>query len=126
MMKNPRKTSTLAETSIQGGHLYFEDARQCHVDDPQFSDIIGDGYTKSIRVVSLDYDWERKVYLDYTTTVTEQINVEMTLRLEKRRNSFVWYAYRRVHGTLFKKYVGLSENVTQQRLLDIAKGMPSK
>jgi hypothetical protein len=34
--------------------LYFEDARQYTVDDEQFKDIIGDGYTKAIRIMSLD------------------------------------------------------------------------
>jgi hypothetical protein len=120
-----RSTKTGTETSIKDGVLFFEDARQCHIDDDAFPEIIGDGYTKTIRVISLSSEWIRNVWLDNGIKVKEDIDVGMTLRREIRSGRGYWYAYRRVFGKLHKCFVGTDENVTQTRLLDIAKAMPS-
>lgn len=120
-----RKTKTGADTSIVAGVLYFEDARQCEVDEDTFKDIIGDGYTRSIRVVSLDHNWIQKVWVTFDAQITEKINVEMTLRREIRSGAGHWYAYRRVHKKLHKRYVGTDEKINQKLLLEVAKKMPS-
>lgn len=125
MSKKPRNTKTGAETMIVNGDLYFEDARQCGVDDERFCEIIGDGYTKAIRVVSLSSTWIQTVWLDWHTKLKETINLEMTIRREKRGKTAHWYAYRRVAGKLHKRYVGTDELVNQARLLEVARKLPS-
>lgn len=125
MTKSGRTTKTGRETVIVNGDLFFEDARQCHIDDETMKDIIGDGYTNAIRVMSLNYDWEQTVWLTYETKIVEQINVEMTLRREIRWNRGHWYAYRRVAGKLHKRYVGTDDAINQSRLLEVARKMPS-
>lgn len=124
MKKKTRQTKTAGEASIIGGALYFEDARQCAVDDERFGDIIGDGYTRAIRVVSLDREWYQNVWIDLHSKVREDINVQMTLRREIRSGRGHWYAYRRFAGTLHKRYVGDDQNITQGRLLDVARALP--
>jgi hypothetical protein len=125
VMKKQRKTPTGYETSIVDGFLYYEDCKQCHMKDEVFTEMIGDGYTKAIRVVSLDQGWFEKVYLTSDTFIKSDINAQMTLRAEIRSGRRHWYAYRRVFGRLYKKYVGTDEKVTQMRLLEIARAMPS-
>lgn len=44
----------------------------------------------------------------------------ISVRKEKRRQGFLWYANLRIHGTLYKRYVGRSEALTAQRLDHIA------
>lgn len=124
-MKTPRNTKSGLEASIQNGSLYFEDVRQCAVDEDRFKDIIGDGYTKAIRVISLDKQWFQNVWIDYGVKLKEDINTEMTIRREIRGLRGHWYAYRRVHGKLHKRYVGTDELITQARLLEVAQKMPS-
>jgi hypothetical protein len=121
----PRMTKTGYETSIIGGVLFFEDARQCEVDDAVFRDIIGDGYTKSIRVVSLDRNWIQKTWVTFEASIIEKINVEMTLRREIRSGAGHWYAYRRVHKVLHKRYVGTDEKLNQDLILAVAQRLPS-
>ena len=125
MAKKARSTKVGYETSIINGVLYFEDARQCSIKDEIFTDIIGDGYTKSIRLVSLENDWIQHVWVGDLGVRKEDINFEMTLRREIRSGRGHWYAYRRVLGKLHKRYVGTDENVTQERLVAIARAMPS-
>lgn len=120
-----RQTKTGAETSIVNGILYFEDCNQCKVTDEVFPEIIGDGYTKTIRLVSLAADWIEHVWLDGVGMVKEDIDFEMTLRREIRCGRGHWYAYRRVMGKLNKRYVGTDENVTQKRLVEVARAMPT-
>jgi len=125
-MKKPRKTPTAQDTSIVDGQLFFEDCRQCSIDDEIAPEIIGDGYTKTIRVISLSRDWYRTVYIDANVTHREDVSVEMTLRREIRSNRGHWYAYRRVLGTLHKRYVGTDEKVNSARLIEVASAMPSR
>lgn len=44
----------------------------------------------------------------------------ISLRREKRRRSLLWYAYRRSHGILHKRYVGRSRTLTTARLDEVA------
>lgn len=124
-MKKPRKTPVRSESSIVDGVLYFEDARQCDVDSDAMKEIIGDGYTNAIRVVSLDTNWYQTIWLGYDVKIKEDINVQMTLRRETRSGRGHWYAYRRVARKLYKRYVGTDDNINQKRLLEIAQKMPS-
>jgi hypothetical protein len=44
----------------------------------------------------------------------------ISVRKEKRRRQFVWYAYRRAYGQLHKRYVGKTMALTVERLDEIA------
>ncbi len=125
MRKSNRKTKVGAETSIQCGRLFFAESEQCRVDSELFKEIIGDKYTNSIRVISLDREWYQNVWLDHDTRLKETINIEMTIRAETRHGKKVWYAYRRVLGVLYKRYVGASDDMSQQKILETALKMPS-
>jgi len=124
MKKRERKTPTGEQTSIRGGHLFFEDAFQCEVDTEIFTSIIEDKTVRSIRVVSLSNSWYQNVYLGNETFIREDINVQMTIRKETRSGRDYWYAYRQIAGCLHKKYVGNSLSITQEKLLKIAQVLP--
>jgi hypothetical protein len=44
----------------------------------------------------------------------------ISLRKEKRRRGHLWYAYRRSHGVLYKRYVGKTATLTGVKLDEIA------
>jgi len=44
----------------------------------------------------------------------------ISLRKEKRRRRFLWYAYKRAYGRLHKRYVGLSAALTTTKLDQVA------
>lgn len=123
--RQPRKSKTLYQSSIINGALFFEDVRQCALTDEIAEQILDDPELKAIRVVSLMWDWQEQVRYTADITRVEDINVEMTLRKEIRGNLAHWYAYRRVMGILYKRYVGHSDQVNEERLLKIARSLPS-
>jgi hypothetical protein len=43
----------------------------------------------------------------------------VSFRREPQRNGEFWYAYKRIDGNLFKHYVGRSEDLTYDRLVEI-------
>ncbi len=45
----------------------------------------------------------------------------ISLRKEKRRRGFLWYAYRRSYRVLHKRYVGKTESLTRDRLEEVAR-----
>ena len=47
----------------------------------------------------------------------------MTVRRERKRNGYYWYAYRKRNGKLRKAYVGKSEELTAARLREIARAL---
>lgn len=47
----------------------------------------------------------------------------ISVRKEKRRQQFIWYAYRRSNGQLHKQYVGNTSALTVERLDEIAAGL---
>jgi LuxR family maltose regulon positive regulatory protein len=47
----------------------------------------------------------------------------ISVRKEKRRRQFIWYAYRRSNGQLYKQYVGKTAMLTVGRLDEIAAWM---
>jgi hypothetical protein len=120
-----RKSKVKDESSIVGGFLYFEDCKQCSIQDEVFVEFLEFKGQGAIRLVSLEHNYAQRVWMETGAKVVEEINTEMTLRPEARSGRRHWYAYRRVHGKLFKKYVGTSENVTHDRLLEVSKAMPS-
>lgn len=44
----------------------------------------------------------------------------ISVRKEKRRQQFIWYAYRRSNGNLYKQYVGKTTALTVERLDEVA------
>ncbi len=44
----------------------------------------------------------------------------VSFRKEQRRRGWLWYAYRRVHGVLHKRYVGKSDGLTAVKLEETA------
>lgn len=64
-----------------------------------------------------------RYYSTQSLPVTRHYNRPMdpiSVRKEQRRQQFLWYAYRRVHGQLYKRYVGRSYTLTTDRLDVIA------
>lgn len=125
MKKTIRATKTAREFSIVNGQLFCEDAFQANVDTELFKEILGDGYTKAVRVISLDTAWYLTEWIDFDSKVNSDINVQMTLRREIRSGRGHWYAYRRVFNKLHKRYVANDDNITQKRLLDVARSFPA-
>lgn len=124
-MKKMRSTKTGRDAAIVAGAIYFEDVLQAQLGADLATDILDDKHLKAIRLISLSVDWVNNVhYWETGAVVKENINFQYTLRKEKRAQRWVWYAYRRVAGVLFKRYVGGSEELTEQRLLDIAQKLP--
>ena len=124
-MSKVRQCKTAWETSIRNGDLYFEDARQCHIDDAAFAEIIGDGHTRTIRLISLDSTWVERVWIDGVGMRSDSVDTEMTLRREIKSGRGYWYAYRKALGKQHKRYVGTDEQVTQEKLLEVARKMPT-
>jgi len=126
MSKSNKKQYFDYETSIYDGALYFEDAMQAKIGTEDFTDIIDHKTVKTIRLISLSSDWVETVWFGGDTgTKKEIIDTELTLRKEVRSGNSHWYAYRRVLGKLHKRYVGSSEKVTQIRLVEICRAMPT-
>ncbi|MCL4872292.1 MAG: hypothetical protein KJ063_25305 [Anaerolineae bacterium] len=44
----------------------------------------------------------------------------ISLRKEKRRRGALWYAYKRRHGCLYKRYAGQSAALTKAKLEEVA------
>lgn len=114
------------ETCIVNGELLMDGFFQSRMDTEMFFETLEDKYLKAIRVQSLESDWIAREWVEGVGAVKSMIDMEMTLRCEYRSGKRHWYAYRRVLGTLYKRYVGTSEKVTQERLLEVAKSMPTK
>lgn len=113
------------EVRIQGGKLFVEDVEQCDISDDIAAEMLEDKYITSVRLISLKENWVNNVTIWQTGAVLQEaINMEMTLRKEKRSGKYHWYAYRRKGGKLYKRYVGYSENLTEERLLEVAAKMP--
>jgi hypothetical protein len=123
MTKKTRKTPIYYETSIIDGVLYFEDAAQAKIDTEQFTEIIDDKHTTSMRLVSLAGDWQTREWVSGVGSVAFSLKIEMTLRKETVKGQSYWYAYRRAGGRLQKRYVGASDRVTTKRIVEIAQRM---
>jgi len=124
MSKNPRQTPIGSETSIREGWLYFEDVAQAKIDTELFAEILDDKYTTSVRLVSLENNWQSHEWLSGVGFKDFSIKLEMTLRAEFRSGRKHWYAYRRVGGILFKRYAGQSDRITTKQLVKVAQKLP--
>ncbi len=122
-MAKTRSTPLCFETSIVEGWLYFEDVRQAKIDSDEFTEIIDDKHTTSMRLVSLAGDWQTREWISGVGEHTFSLKIEMTLRKEIVKGQSYWYAYRRAGGRLQKRYVGASDRVTTKRLVEIAQKM---
>lgn len=58
---------------------------------------------------------QRIVYRHYSVALAP-----ISVRKEQRRRGYLWYAYRRDDGILYKRYVGKTAALTCDRLDDIA------
>ncbi|NDJ75768.1 MAG: hypothetical protein GYB65_05880 [Chloroflexi bacterium] len=55
-----------------------------------------------------------------------QADTPFTARQEKRRNGMFWYAYRKHQGKLYKVYLGASNQLTGERLVQSARQLADK
>lgn len=124
MAKEPRKTTVGSETSIREGWLCFGHEEMAEIDTEEFQELLEDKHTTTIRVQSLAFDWHSREWLSGLGYFEFSIKLEMTLRRECRSGRNHWYAYRRVGGVLFKRYVGQSDRVTSKRLVEVAQKLP--
>jgi len=58
---------------------------------------------------------------EHTTFAYQDEPVRFTARREQRPGGLYWYAYKRAHGKLLKRYLGRGEDLTLQRLRDTAR-----
>ncbi|HTS10276.1 MAG TPA: hypothetical protein VMP68_32230 [Candidatus Eisenbacteria bacterium] len=123
MKKSPRKTLTGISASIVDGWLYFEDVRQAELGSEGFVDIIEHRSMPPIRLVSLNASYYTQEWISGVGSHDFKLSVEMTLRPEIRSGRKFWYAYRRTGGKLQKRFVGQSDRVTTQKLLEVAQHM---
>ncbi len=123
-MKPTRQTKTESDASIKFGTLYLGDDDAGKVGDEMFISNIDDGYTRAIRVISLSRTFIEHWYLEGVGFQQDEINMQFTIRSENRSGKLHWYAYRRVHGKLHKRYVGKTEDITEYRLAEVAKNLP--
>lgn len=123
MSKIERQTPVRFETSIVKGVLYFEDVAQAKIDTDEFTEIIDNKYTTSMRLVSLAGDWQTREWVLGVGYNTFSLKIEMTLRKEIVKGQSYWYAYRRAGGRLQKRYVGASDRVTTKRIVEVAQKM---
>lgn len=123
-MKKPRSTVVGSQTSIWEGWLYFEDVRQAKIDTELFTEILDDKHTTSVRLESLASDWTSHEWVSGVGYTNFSVKLEMTLRKEYRSGRGHWYAYRKVGGVQFKRYVGQSDRITTKRLVEVAQKLP--
>ncbi len=57
---------------------------------------------------------------EHTTFAYQDEPLRFTARREQRSGGLYWYAYKRAHGKLLKRYLGRSEDLTLQRFCDVA------
>lgn len=118
-----RKTKTGQDMSITEGWLCIGGVQECLVGSDEFYDILEDKYTKSIRVESLGNIWTEGLWTG-NDFINIDINVEMTIRKEKRGQKEHWYAYRKRGGVQAKRYIGQTDRVNNRKLADVARNMP--
>lgn len=127
-----RNTKTANICSIHEGKIYFDydngGRAQAALGSDEAYTLFEDGTSiPSFRVVTLGASYYTESFVTYTDTkpLVDFVDVQMTVRAERRGNKIHWYAYRRAFGKLNKKYVGCSEQLTERRLLEIARALPT-
>lgn len=97
---------------VQANQLYLAPATTpfCRLDSPTWfawlETAIAFGYFSPQRL-SVAYDYTRPIR-------------PISVRKEKRRQGYLWYAYLRTNGRLHKRYLGKSTALTMTRLDEIA------
>lgn len=107
------------ENRIEKGAWWVEDVYQCQIDSVDMSEWLK--HETVIVVISLEVDIEITIAHGNKIYTREPLDVRMTLRCEKRGQMRQWYAYKRIHGVLRKKYLGHDEDIKTERIVDIAK-----
>lgn len=107
------------ENRIEKGAWWVEDAYQCQIDSVDMSEWLK--HETVIVVVSLEVDIVMRTSYGGGIKADVPLDVKMTLRCEKRGQMRQWYAYKRVSGSLRKKYFGHDEDISTERIVAIAK-----
>lgn len=124
MAKAARKTTTALDAHITNGALFIEDTHMGFISENEvLVDNVGDGRTKAIRVLSLSQRWVEHYWTDRGLE-HEDLTFHYTIRCETRSGRLYWYAYKRHAGKLHKVYVGQTEDITEQKLADVARKLP--
>ena len=68
-------------------------------------------------ITSFRYHTSQQIIItrDYTRSMRP-----ISVRKEKRRQGLLWYAYIRTHGQLYRRYVGKTAVLTQDKLDEVA------
>ena len=97
---------------VQGNQLYLNGATtaSCYVGSADWF-----AWLKTATTFRYFTDQQTRIGPGYTRAMHP-----ISVRKEKRRQQFIWYAYRRSHGQLYKQYVGNTAALTVARLDEIA------
>lgn len=97
---------------VQAKKLYLDGAKTatCHVGSPDWF-----AWLETTSAFRYFTDQQTLVAHGYLRTM-----FPISVRKEKRRRQFIWYAYRRSNGLLYKRYVGKTEALTVARLDEAA------
>lgn len=123
-MKKIRKTITGDSNVIRDGWTWLDGEKEFQVGSAEFERLISKPSICAIRVESLSVGWVERIWHGEGITTDNAINVQMTLRKETKGDTDFWYAYRKVGGQQFKRYIGQSDRVTEKRILEIAQKLP--
>jgi hypothetical protein len=120
-----RKTKTGTDVTICGNRIFIEDVMQCELGTDSAIDFLDHKSIVAIRIIDDGTDYGEEVWDGSSNWVKLEVNMGYTLRKEVRSGKPTWYAYRRSSGKLHKRYVGGSENITLQKIRDIAIALPN-
>jgi len=98
--------------TVQYNRLYLADCLEplCAVESPTWFD-----WLESATTFRFHSQHRRNVYRGNGPLFSP-----ISVRKERRRHGWLWYAYRRSYGVLHKRYVGKSEALTIARLEEVA------
>lgn len=119
-----RDTKTGRALSIRDGYLFDNGIECAKVGTPLFEEILADREVKAVRVTSLEFAYYQNVWIDGETILRENISPQFTMRKERKGMTDFWYAYRRYAGTLHKRYVGRAFEITNAKLVELARKLP--
>ena len=97
---------------IQEEQLYLTRDRKpvCQMDTPEW-------FTWLESVTSFRYYTSQRIIIAHGFTRSMR---PISVRKEKRRQGYLWYAYMRTHGQLYRRYVGKTAALTQCKLDEVA------
>lgn len=94
----PRKSGKNTPTIISGTMYTDDDWNGLQVGSDEWSIYLEDGQT---------------FYYDHPTGA-------FSAQKQHHRHGYFWYAYKRINGKLYKKYLGMRETIDADRLLQVA------